>query len=160
MMQFSQTAQRGQALLLVILTMVITLTVGLSIASRNITNSRSSSEEESSQKALSAAEAGIEKIAVDTSGTTDTTLQFSNNSAVKVQKTDLDQARQATDGSDAAVARVVVVRAGAGAGARARGEGAAVRTGYRRDQRRAEGRGNREDRRGDSRSVVRNCGGA
>lgn len=47
-------------LLIVVLTMVVALTVGLSIASRSITNLRISTEEQSSQKALFAAEAGIE----------------------------------------------------------------------------------------------------
>lgn len=54
-------AQSGQALLVVILTMVIALTVGLSLASRSITNLRISTSQEESQKAFSAAEAGIEE---------------------------------------------------------------------------------------------------
>ena len=53
--------ERGQVLLIVLLVMVIALTVGLSVASRNITNLRTSREEASSQKALAAAEAGIEQ---------------------------------------------------------------------------------------------------
>ncbi len=53
--------QNGQALLIVVLVMVVALTVGLSVASRSITNLRTSQEQASSQKALSAAEAGIEQ---------------------------------------------------------------------------------------------------
>lgn len=53
--------QRGQALLIVVLVMVVALTVGLSIASKTITNLRTSTEEASSQKALAAAEAGVEQ---------------------------------------------------------------------------------------------------
>lgn len=53
--------EKGQALLIVILIMVVSLTVGLSIASKTITNLRTSNEEENSQRAFSAAEAGIEK---------------------------------------------------------------------------------------------------
>jgi len=53
--------QRGQALLVVVLVMVVALTVGLSIASKSITGFRNSTEQASSQKALSAAEAGIEQ---------------------------------------------------------------------------------------------------
>lgn len=53
--------QSGQVFLIVLLTMVIALTVGLSIASRNVTNLRISQEEISSQRALAAAEAGIEQ---------------------------------------------------------------------------------------------------
>lgn len=53
--------QRGQALLIVVLVMVVSLTVALSVVSRSITNLRISADEESSQRAFSAAEAGIEK---------------------------------------------------------------------------------------------------
>lgn len=53
--------QRGQALLLVILIMVVGLSIGLAVAGRSITNLRISSEEENSQRAFSAAEAGIEQ---------------------------------------------------------------------------------------------------
>lgn len=54
--------EEGQVILVVVLVMVIALTVGLSIASRSITNIRTSTEEVSSQQALSAAEAGVEQI--------------------------------------------------------------------------------------------------
>lgn len=53
--------ERGQALLIVVLVMVVSLTIGLSVASRSITNLRTSKEEESSQRAFSAAEAGVER---------------------------------------------------------------------------------------------------
>lgn len=53
--------EKGQALLIVVLVMVISLTVGLSIASKSITSLRTSTEEANSQKALAAAEAGIEQ---------------------------------------------------------------------------------------------------
>ena len=51
--------QEGQALLIVVLVMVIALTVGLSIASKTITNLRTSTEEVNSAQALSAAETGV-----------------------------------------------------------------------------------------------------
>lgn len=51
----------GQALLIIVLVMVVALTVGLSLASRTIINIRNTREQASSQKALSAAEAGIEQ---------------------------------------------------------------------------------------------------
>ncbi len=54
-------AQRGQILLVVILVMVTALTIGLSVAARTITNTRTSQEAENSEKAFSAAEAGIEQ---------------------------------------------------------------------------------------------------
>lgn len=53
--------QNGQALLIVVLVMVVALTVGLSVASRSITNLKNSQDQASSQKALSAAEAGVEQ---------------------------------------------------------------------------------------------------
>src|SRR5688572_23181590 len=53
--------QRGQVLLIVVLVMIVALTVGLSLISRSITNLRTSTEEAESQKALAAAEAGIER---------------------------------------------------------------------------------------------------
>lgn len=59
---FSRTNQKGQAFLVVVLIMIIALTVGLSVASRTITNLKMGSEEENSQKAFSAAEAGIEQV--------------------------------------------------------------------------------------------------
>lgn len=53
--------QRGQAVLLIVLVMVVGLSIGLSVAGRSITNLRVSSETENSQRAFSAAEAGIEQ---------------------------------------------------------------------------------------------------
>lgn len=53
--------QKGQALLIVVLAMVVALTVGLAVVSRSITNLKNSQEEINSQKALSAAEAGVEQ---------------------------------------------------------------------------------------------------
>lgn len=57
----ARLAERGQALLIVILVIIASLTIGLSLASRGITNLRTSTEEADSQKALAAAEAGIEE---------------------------------------------------------------------------------------------------
>jgi hypothetical protein len=51
----------GQVLLIVILVVIVASTIGLSLVSRSITSLRSSTEEAQSQKALSAAEAGIER---------------------------------------------------------------------------------------------------
>ena len=53
--------QRGQAILIIVLVMVVALTVGLSVATRTITNLRNSQDQANSQKALSAAEAGVEQ---------------------------------------------------------------------------------------------------
>ncbi len=54
-------SQKGQTLLIVVLVMVIGLTVSLFLVSRTITNLRNSNEQANSQKAFSAAEAGVEK---------------------------------------------------------------------------------------------------
>jgi len=56
-----KNAELGQVLLIVVLVMVISLTVGLSVASKSITSLRTSTEESNSQKALAAAEAGVER---------------------------------------------------------------------------------------------------
>lgn len=53
--------EKGQALLIVVLVMVVALTVGLSLASRSITNLRNTTDEANSQAAFSAAEAGVEQ---------------------------------------------------------------------------------------------------
>lgn len=55
------SSENGQILLIVVLVMVIALTVGLSVVSRSIIHVKTSSEEIDSQKAFSAAEAGIEE---------------------------------------------------------------------------------------------------
>lgn len=60
-LDISYGKQSGQALLIVVLVMVIALTVGLSLASRSITNLRNSTDEANSQAAFSAAEAGVEQ---------------------------------------------------------------------------------------------------
>lgn len=54
--------QPGQVLILVLLVVVVSLTIGLSVASRNITNLRTATQTEQSQRAFSAAEAGIEHV--------------------------------------------------------------------------------------------------
>ncbi|MBI2028733.1 MAG: hypothetical protein HYT07_03950 [Candidatus Levybacteria bacterium] len=61
-----QSWESGQVLLIVILVIIVSLTIGLSIAGRSITNIRTSTEEAESQKALAAAEAGIERALQDT----------------------------------------------------------------------------------------------
>lgn len=75
-------AESGQMLMLVILIMVAAMTVGLSVAARTITNVRISSEEENSEKAFSAAEAGIEQTIGKTTGMTGT---FENNSGYETK---------------------------------------------------------------------------
>ncbi len=57
----SPAGEAGQILLVVVLIIIIASTIGLSIASRSITSLKTSTEEAESQKALAAAEAGIER---------------------------------------------------------------------------------------------------
>ena len=54
--------KRGQVLVLVLLVVVVALAVGLSVASRNLTNLRTTTQTEQSQRAFNAAEGGIESI--------------------------------------------------------------------------------------------------
>ena len=70
--------QKGQMLLVVILVMTVVLTVGLSVATRAITNTRIANEEESSKRAFSAAEAGLERSLQSGSNTNGT---FTNNTS-------------------------------------------------------------------------------
>lgn len=53
--------QRGQILLIVVLITVTALTIGLSVAARSVTNTRTSEDAANSEKAFSAAEAGVEQ---------------------------------------------------------------------------------------------------
>lgn len=55
-------AKSGQILILVLLIVVVALAVGLSVASRNLTNLRTSAQTEESQRAFAAAEGGIEDV--------------------------------------------------------------------------------------------------
>lgn len=57
----ARKSEEGQVLLIVILVMVVALTIGLSVATRSITSLRTATEQAESQKALAAAEAGIEQ---------------------------------------------------------------------------------------------------
>ncbi len=54
------TAQKGQALLVILLVMMVGLTIGLSLATRSVSDIKISSQIEQSSRAFSAAEAGIE----------------------------------------------------------------------------------------------------
>lgn len=56
----NKSSQSGQLLLIVILVMVVVLTVALSLASRTVSNIKISKQNEESQRAFQAAEAGIE----------------------------------------------------------------------------------------------------
>jgi Tfp pilus assembly protein PilX len=53
--------QRGQVLLVIVLLITVATTIGLSVATRSIVNLRLSAEEDHTQRAFSAAEAGLEQ---------------------------------------------------------------------------------------------------
>ena len=54
--------QKGQALLIVVLVMVVALTVTLSLVSRSVVDLKTSTDQADSQRALAAAEAGAEQV--------------------------------------------------------------------------------------------------
>lgn len=58
---YKKNNEKGQILLIVVITMIVALTVGLSIASRTVTELRLSRQNEESQRAFNAAEAGIDR---------------------------------------------------------------------------------------------------
>lgn len=61
--------QKGQAVLIVLLSLSVVLVVVMFVVSRSITDISLSSKEENSMRAFSAAEAGIERLLVSTTGT-------------------------------------------------------------------------------------------
>jgi len=77
--------ERGQAILLVLLSMAVIVTVVLSIVSRSITDIKVTSTEEDSLRAFSAAEAGVEQVLI--TGTSDYNVVVGDAKAV-AEKTD------------------------------------------------------------------------
>lgn len=75
-------SERGQILLVIVLVMIVALTIGLSVVTRSVTNLQITSEEESSQRALSAAEAGIEKALQSGGGSSTSGVDLKNNSKI------------------------------------------------------------------------------
>lgn len=57
----SHSAQKGQALLIILLVMAVVLTIALSVVSRSVTDITISQKEEEASRAFSAAEAGVEQ---------------------------------------------------------------------------------------------------
>ncbi len=79
--------QSGQVLIISLLVLVVALTVGLSVAVRTITTTRMTAAEDTSQRAFSAAEAGLERAltaGVDFSG-----VLLSNNSSYSTSTSEL-----------------------------------------------------------------------
>lgn len=76
--------QAGQILLVVILVVIIASTIGLSLSSRSITSIRTSSEELEAQRALAAAEAGLER-AIQANSVASVSAGFTNNSSYETE---------------------------------------------------------------------------
>ncbi len=72
--------QSGQILLVVVLTMIVALTVGLSIAARVVTELKLSRQNEESQRAFQAAEAGIQQ-SLESKTSIGDPIPFENNSS-------------------------------------------------------------------------------
>lgn len=84
----SLNSERGQTLLIVVLVMVVALTIGLSVASRSIISLRTATEEENSQRAFSAAEAGVEK-ALKSGGNVGVVDLLNVGTTSKIQKAEI-----------------------------------------------------------------------
>lgn len=82
-----KSSESGQILLVVVLAAVISLTVGLAAVSRTVTNSRITNDEADSQKALSAAEAGVEQLVSNPQASLN--VSFNNNSNVSATTTSI-----------------------------------------------------------------------
>lgn len=94
-------SQSGQILLVVVLAAVISLTVGLSVASRVITNTKTTTDEANSQKALSAAEAGVEQqIKSPVVNAAPTPITFGNGSSVVAKNIQLASSRLLINGGN------------------------------------------------------------
>lgn len=79
--------ERGQVLIISLLVLVVALTVGLSVAVRTITTTRMTAAEDTSQRAFSAAEAGLERAL--TAGVDFTGVPLSNNSSYSTTTVEL-----------------------------------------------------------------------
>ncbi|MDO8270248.1 MAG: hypothetical protein Q7T54_06295 [Candidatus Levybacteria bacterium] len=93
----------GQVLLVVVLTMIVALTVGLSIAARIVTELKLSKQNEESQRAFQAAESGIQQTLVRQSdiGTLNAPIELDNNAAFSTTYvTDSGQAIVLNNGLD------------------------------------------------------------
>ena len=91
---------QGQILVLVLLVVLVGLTVGLSIASRTLSNLRNSSDLDQSNRAFSAAEAGIEKAlaAIGSNASCDNNACAPTLSGIDAVKVDVTQAGGGTSG--------------------------------------------------------------
>jgi len=97
----ARRGEAGQILLIVILVIIVASTIGLSLASRSITSLRSSIEEVESQKALAAAEAGIERAIQGNIPINISSTDLSNNSRYTAQVAQGNSTRFLINGGNA-----------------------------------------------------------
>lgn len=86
---YRKTSEKGQILLIVVITMIVALTVGLTIASRTVTELRLSRQNEESQRAFNAAEAGIDRV-LQQGGEITLEEELGNNAEFVVSATSYD----------------------------------------------------------------------
>ncbi|MFH1840956.1 MAG: pilus assembly PilX N-terminal domain-containing protein [Candidatus Shapirobacteria bacterium] len=87
----TKLAQRGQALLIILLVMAVILTVSLSVISRSVTDLRVSRQDEDSARVFSIAEAGIEQLLLSGSpGTYGSDYQVAGSCATVGNETAFD----------------------------------------------------------------------
>lgn len=99
---FSQP-ESGQVLLIVVLVLVVVVTIGLSLATRSLTNQRQSREDQSSEQAFSAAEAGIQ-VALKQSGSNSIPItQFSNGTTYKADVRTISSNQIAVNGGNSLI---------------------------------------------------------
>lgn len=93
-------SESGQALLIIVLLMVVASTVGLAVISRSVTNVRNSQDQVNSNKAFSAAEAGIEQ-ALKSNNTSLSKIDLGNNATItSVNSTSLSGQSFGLDGGN------------------------------------------------------------
>src|SRR3989344_7210327 len=82
-LQFTNGAQRGQVIVILLLLMLAALSIGLAVTQRSVTDVTTSTQTEQSSRAFSAAEAGLEKAL---SGSLDQgSFSLDNNSSSNIQ---------------------------------------------------------------------------
>lgn len=81
--QETRDKEKGQIIIILLLLMLVTLSIGLALTQKSVTDVTTSSQTEQSQRAFSAAEAGIEKALTGTV-TSGTVIPLDNNASAKV----------------------------------------------------------------------------
>lgn len=104
----------GQILVLVLLVVVVVLAVGLSVASRNLTNLRTSTQAEQSQRAFTAAEGGVEDVLSRLNSVANVIQTNTDAGGCTRDLTDTDTANCTLPNTDTAIGGTVTVKASKG----------------------------------------------